>query len=72
MTQLKLFTVQENKMNQDCLTQIREMYQLYTGTEIAEAIKLVRAEMTREELRHQLQIDILAKQAELDKLTQIK
>ena len=57
-------------MNQDCLTQIREMYQLYTGTEIAEAIKVVRAELTAEELRHELQREILAKQAELNKLTQ--
>lgn len=59
-------------MNQDCLNQIREMYQLYTGTEISEAIKLVRAELTREEDRHQLQIEILAKQAELNSLTQTK
>ena len=57
-------------MNQDCLTQIREMYRLYTGMEIAEAIKVVRAEMTDEELRHELQVEILAKQAQLNKLTQ--
>lgn len=55
-------------MNQDCLTQIREMYQLYTGSEISEAIKLVRAEMTALEDRHALQVEILAKQALLDKL----
>lgn len=59
-------------MNKDCLNQIREMYSLYTGTEIAEAIKIVRAELTKEELRHQLQVELLAKQAELDKLTHIK
>lgn len=57
-------------MNQDCLNQIREMYQLYTGLEIAEAIKVVRAELTAEEQRHELQREILAKQAEIEKLTQ--
>ena len=56
-------------MNQDCLAQIREMYQLYTGMEIAEAIKIVRAELTLEENRHELQVEILAKQAQLAKLT---
>jgi hypothetical protein len=55
-------------MNQDCLNQIREMYQLYTGLEIAEAIKLVRAEITDEELRHELQQEILDKQRKLDDL----
>lgn len=55
-------------MNQDCLTQIREMYQLYTGTEISEAIKLVRAEMTAEEQRHELQQEILDKQRKLEEL----
>lgn len=59
-------------MNQDCLTQIREMYQLYTGMEIAEAIKIVRAEMTAEELRHELQVEILEKQSQLKKLTHNK
>ena len=55
-------------MNQDCLDQIREMYKLYTGLEIAEAIKVVRAEMTAEELRHELQVEILAKQQQLENL----
>jgi actin-like ATPase involved in cell morphogenesis len=55
-------------MNQDCLNQIREMYNLYTGMEIAEAIKVVRAELTAEEQRNELQREILARQAELDKL----
>ena len=59
-------------MNQDCLNQVREMYSLYTGTEIAEAIKVVRAELTAEEDRHALQVEILAKQAKLDELTQNK
>jgi len=53
-------------MNQDCLTQIREMYQLYTGMEIAEAIKVVRAELTLEEHRHELQREILEKQRILE------
>lgn len=55
-------------MNQHCLDQIRELYNLYTGMEIAEAIKLVRAELTAEENRHELQVEILAKQAALDQL----
>ena len=55
-------------MNQDCLDQIREMYQLYTGLEIAECIKIVRAEMTAEELRNELQVEILAKQKQLESL----
>jgi hypothetical protein len=41
------------------------MYKLYTGIEIAEAIKVVRAEMTEEEFRHDLQREILAKQEQL-------
>jgi hypothetical protein len=44
------------------------MYQLYTGTDISDAIKIVRAEMTAEEDRHALQVEILAKQAALDEL----
>lgn len=59
-------------MNQDCLTQIRELYSLYTGADIADAIKVVRSELTKEEERHALQVEILAKQAELNKLTQSK
>ena len=55
-------------MNQDCLDQIREMYQLYTGMEIAEAIKIVRAELTLEENRHELQVEILKKQQQLELL----
>jgi len=59
-------------MNQDCLDQIRTMYQLYTGTDISDAIKIVRAELTLEQDRHALQVEILAKQAEFEKLTHIK
>lgn len=55
-------------MNQDCLNQIRKMYQLYTGSEISEAIKLVRAELTKEEERHILQQEIIDKQRKLDSL----
>jgi hypothetical protein len=45
------------------------MYQLYTGMEIAEAIKIVRAELTAEENRHELQVEILDRQARLAELT---
>lgn len=55
-------------MNQDCLHQIRIMYQLYTGADISDAIKIVRAELTLEQDRHALQVEILAKQAALDEL----
>lgn len=54
---------------QDCLNQMRTIYQQFSGTEIAQAIKIIRAEMTGEEERTELQRDILAKQAQLDKLT---
>jgi hypothetical protein len=53
-------------MNQECLEQIRIMYQLYTGTEISDAIKIVRAEMTAEEQRHELQVEILQRQKKLE------
>jgi actin-like ATPase involved in cell morphogenesis len=53
-------------MNQNCLNQIREMYSLYTGMEIAEAIKVVRAELTAEEERNELQREILEKQRILE------
>ena len=57
-------------MNQNCLIKMREIYAEFSGQEIAECIKLIRAEMTVEEQRHELQREILAKQAALDKLTQ--
>jgi hypothetical protein len=53
---------------QTCLQQIRELYSRYTGVEIAEAIKIVRAEITAEEQRHELQIEILNKQRILENL----
>jgi len=55
-------------MNQDCLDQIRQMYQLYTGADISDAIKIVRAEMTAEENRHELQVEILERQRQLESL----
>ena len=55
-------------MNQDCLNQVRKLYQLYTGYEIAECIKVVRAEMTAEEQRTELQQEILTKQKKLEEL----
>jgi len=44
------------------------MYQLYTNLEIAEAIRVVRAELTAEENRHELQVEILKKQQQLELL----
>ena len=55
---------------QDCLNQMRDIYSQFDGTEIAQAIKVIRAERTAEESRNELQREILKKQAELDKLTQ--
>jgi len=55
-------------MNQDCLTKVRELYQLYTGNEIADAIKVIRAELTAEELRTELQKEILLRQKKLEEL----
>jgi len=55
-------------MNQDCLAKVRELYKLYTGLEIADAIKVVRAELTEEEQRHELQREILEKQRKLEEL----
>jgi len=51
---------------QDCLNQMRDIYEQFTGDEVAYAIKIIRAERTAEELRHELQKDILEKQAKLD------
>jgi hypothetical protein len=48
------------------------MYQLYTGLEIAEAIRVVRAEMTDEEMRHALQVEILERQKKLEELKMVK
>lgn len=53
---------------QDCLQQMRDIYQQFTGLEISAAIKIIRAELTAEEQRNDLQREILAKQALLDKL----
>jgi hypothetical protein len=44
------------------------MYQLYTGADISDAIKIVRAEMTAEENRHELQVEILERQRQLESL----
>ena len=51
---------------QDCLNQMREIYLQFDGNEIAHAIKIIRAEKTKEEDRHALQVDILEKQAALE------
>lgn len=55
---------------QDCLNQMRVIYTQFSGEEISLAIKIIRAEMTSEADRHALQVDLLVKQAALDKLTQ--
>jgi hypothetical protein len=53
---------------QDCLNQMRDIYSQFTGDEISWAIKVIRAELTREEERHALQVEILEKQKKLDEL----
>jgi hypothetical protein len=53
---------------QDCLTQMRDIYAQFDGTEIAQAIKIIRAELTAEELRTELQQEILTKQKKLEEL----
>lgn len=70
MTQLESFIVQETKMTrqQDCLTQMRDIYSQFTGDEVSWAIKIIRAEMTAEELRTELQQEILDKQKKLEEL----
>ena len=57
---------------QDCLTQMRDIYAQFTGEEVAQAIRIIRAELVEEEQRTDLQREILAKQALLEKLTQNK
>jgi len=44
------------------------MYQLYTGVDIASAIAIVRAELTKEEDRHAFQVEILERQKKLEDL----
>lgn len=53
---------------QDCLTQMRDIYTQFTGEEIAQAIKVIRAELTLEEQRTELQKEILTKQKKLEEL----
>lgn len=52
----------------DCVSQMRDIYAQFTGYEIADAIKVIRAELTAEEQRTELQREILAKQQALEKL----
>jgi len=47
---------------------MRNIYAQFTGYEIADAIKVIRAELTLEEQRTDLQREILKKQAELELL----
>jgi len=53
---------------QDCLHQMRDIYAQFDGNEIAQAIKIIRSELTAEELRTELQKEILEKQKKLDEL----
>ena len=53
---------------QDCLNQMRDIYSQFTGEEISQAIKIIRAELTLEDQRTDLQREILAKQKQLDNL----
>lgn len=57
---------------QDCLAQMRDIYTQFTGEEVAHAIRIIRAELVAEESRTDLQREILAKQLQLEKLTQKK
>jgi hypothetical protein len=47
---------------------MRDIYSQFTGTEIAQAIAIVRSELTKEEERHALQIEILEKQKKLEEM----
>lgn len=53
---------------QDCLTQMRDIYSQFTGEEVAQAIKIIRAELVEETERTDLQREILAKQRKLEEL----
>ena len=54
--------------DQDCLSQMRLVYSQFTGLEIANAIKIIRAELTAEEQRTDLQIEILERQKKLNEI----
>lgn len=53
-------------MNQKCLEKMRDIYAEFDSADIAHAIKIIRAELTNEADRHQLQVEILEKQRQLD------
>lgn len=57
-------------MNEQCLKAMREIYAQFSGAEISDSIKLIRAELTAQEDRHELQQEIIEKQQKLDKLSQ--
>jgi len=54
--------------DQDCLSQMRDIYSQFTGEEVAFAIRIIRAELTAETDRTELQQEILAKQKKLDEI----
>ena len=53
---------------QDCLNQMRDIYQQFSGEEVAQAIRVIRAELVDEEQRTELQQEILTKQKKLEEL----
>jgi len=53
---------------EDCTSQMRDIYEEFDAEMIANSIKLIRAELTKEELRNKYQIDLLEKQKLLDAL----
>lgn len=49
-------------INKECLTQMRKIYDEFTGEEISQAFATIRAERTQKELRNKYQIELLEKQ----------
>ena len=54
----------------ECLVLVRQLYARFTGLEVAAAIKILRAELTAEADRTELQNKILADQIKLQSLTE--
>ena len=54
----------------ECLVLVRQLYAKFDGFEVAAAIKILRAELTAESDRTELQNKILADQIKLQNLTE--
>ena len=54
----------------ECLDLVRQLYARFNGHEVAAAIKILRAELTAESDRTELQNKILADQIKLQNLTE--